>query len=73
LQFFLEKLMATGKTATLTFRIDPEIKEALRAAANLEHRSIANMVEVMIRSYCEQRGIAIPTPEEAKNNDGVRS
>ncbi|MBG6817108.1 ribbon-helix-helix protein, CopG family [Pseudomonas aeruginosa] len=65
--------MATGKTATLTFRIDPEIKEALRAAANLEHRSIANMVEVMIRSYCEQRGIAIPNPEEAKNNDGVRS
>ncbi len=65
--------MATGKTATLTFRIDPEIKEALRAAANLEHLSIANMVEVMIRSYCEQRGFAIPNPEEAKNNDGVRS
>lgn len=65
--------MATGKTATLTFRIDPEIKEALRGAANLEHRSIANMVEVMIRSYCEQRGIAIPPSEETKNNNGARS
>ncbi|HEJ5604180.1 TPA: hypothetical protein SL839_001427 [Pseudomonas aeruginosa] len=65
--------MAASKTATLTFRIDPGIKEALRAAANLEHRSIANMVEVMIRDYCEQRGIEVPLSVEAKNNDGVRS
>ncbi|PAU65910.1 hypothetical protein BZL41_04520 [Pseudomonas sp. PIC25] len=65
--------MAASKTATLTFRIDPGIKEALRAAASLEHRSIANMVEVMIRDYCEQRGIEVPLSAEAKNNDGVRS
>lgn len=65
--------MAASKTATLTFRIDPRIKEALRAAANLEHRSIANMVEVMIRDYCEQHGIEVPLSVEAKNNDGVRS
>ena len=38
--------MATGKTTTLTFRIEPELKEALRTAAQQEHRSIANMVEV---------------------------
>lgn len=65
--------MATSKTATLTFRIDPGLKEALRAAAGLEHRSIANMVEVLIRDYCEQRGIAIPPSEEADNNNGARS
>lgn len=65
--------MATVKTATLTFRIDPGLKVALRIAADQEHRSIANMVEVLIRDYCEQRGIAIPTPEETKNNNGVRS
>ena len=41
--------MATTKTTTLTFRIEPGLKEALRAAANKEHRSIANMVEVLIR------------------------
>lgn len=65
--------MATIKTATLTFRIDPGLKEALRIAADQEHRSIANMIEVLIRDYCEQHGIAIPLSEEAKNNHGVRS
>lgn len=52
--------MATAKTTTLTFRIEPELKEALRTAAQNEHRSIANMVEVLIRDYCERNGIAIP-------------
>jgi hypothetical protein len=37
--------MPTGKTSTLTFRIAPALKEALRTAAVREHRSIANMVE----------------------------
>ena len=52
--------MATTKTATVTFRIDPALKEALRAAAAREHRSIANMVEVLIRDYCRRNGITIP-------------
>lgn len=65
--------MATIKTATLTFRIDPGLKEALRIAADQEHRSIANMVEVLIRDYCEQHGIAILPSEETKNKHGVRS
>lgn len=52
--------MATNKTATVTFRIDPALKEALRSAAAHEHRSIANMVEVLIREYCEREKISIP-------------
>ena len=52
--------MAGTKTATLTFRIEPGLKEALRAAAEREHRSIANMVEVMIRDYCGRNGVSIP-------------
>lgn len=51
--------MATAKTATLSFRIEPGVKEALRNAAEKEHRSIANMVEVMIRDYCGRSGVAI--------------
>ncbi|MFQ5643982.1 MAG: hypothetical protein ACE5FQ_09805 [Thiogranum sp.] len=51
--------MATAKTTTLTFRIEPELKEALRTAAQNEHRSIANMVEVLIRDYCDRNDIAI--------------
>ena len=51
--------MATGKTATLTFRIEPDIKNALCAAADRDHRSIANMVAVMIREHCARVGIPI--------------
>lgn len=50
--------MATTKTATLTIRVDPGLKEALRLAAQAEHRSIANMIEVLIREHCEKNGIA---------------
>jgi hypothetical protein len=51
--------MATGKTAILSLRIEPDLKEALRAAAEQEHRSIANMVEVMIREYCGRNSVAL--------------
>lgn len=56
--------MATAKTATLTFRIEPTLKEALRTAADREHRSIANMVEVLIRDYCGRNGIAIAEQDD---------
>ena len=51
--------MASAKTATLTFRIEPELKEAVRAAAVNEHRSIANMIAVMIRDYCARQEIPL--------------
>ena len=50
--------MAASKTATLTLRIEPEIKQALQRAAEMEHRSIANMIEVLIREHCKVKGIA---------------
>ncbi len=65
--------MGTTKTATLTFRIDPGLKDALRAAAQQEHRSIANMIEVLIRDYCEEHGIAIASPDDIENNSGEHS
>ncbi len=58
--------MFTTKTATLTFRIDPGLKEALRTAAKREHHSTANMVEVLIRYYCGRNGIAIQEPKADK-------
>lgn len=51
--------MASTKTTTLTFRIEPGLKDAVRTAAELEHRSIANMIEIMIRDYCGRKEIAI--------------
>ncbi len=52
--------MATGKTSTPTLRIEPALKEELRAAAECEHRSIATMVEVLIRDWCSWNDISIP-------------
>lgn len=60
--------MATAKTTTLTFRIDPGLKEALRSAAAQEHRSLANMVEVMIRDYCGRAGVQIAEQHARENS-----
>jgi hypothetical protein len=56
--------MAATKTTTLNLRIDPALKQAVRAASIQEHRSIANMVEVMIREYCGAKGIQILEQQE---------
>ena len=45
--------MTANKTATLNLKITPELKQTLRTVAKQEQRSLANMVEVMIRDYCE--------------------
>jgi hypothetical protein len=52
--------MAKIKVSTLNLRIEPGIKEAVREAAAREHRSVANMVEMLIRRHCDQSGISIP-------------
>ena len=56
--------MAATKTSTLNLRIDPALKEAARIAALREHRSIANLVEWLIRQHCETAGIPIPEQSE---------
>ena len=48
------------KTATLNLRIDPILKEAAKMAAYREQRSVANMIEVLIRQHCDAVGIPIP-------------
>jgi hypothetical protein len=65
--------MATTKTTTLTFRIEPGLKEAVCAAAELEHRSIANMIEVMIRDYCGKAGVRIQAPAKPLESSPKRN
>lgn len=55
--------MATGKTTTLTFCIEPGLKEGLRSAFVQEHRSIANLVAGMIRGYCGRVRVEIQATE----------
>jgi hypothetical protein len=65
-------VMPRTKIATLNLRIDPGVKEAVREAADKEHRSIANMIEMLIRRHCDRTGIVITEQAEmfARNTDG---
>lgn len=64
--------MAKTKISTLNLRIEPGVKDAVREAAAREHRSVANMVEVLIRRHCDEAGISIREQKElfAGNPDG---
>jgi len=61
--------MTRTKTSTLNLRIDPNLKEAIRVAAIHDHRSVANLVELLIRRHCETAGIPIPEQSELFQDD----
>ena len=44
----------------MNLRVDPYIKGAAQEAATREHRSLANMIEVLILKHCKEVGITIP-------------
>ena len=46
-----------NKTTTVTFRMNPSVKEMLRVAAEKERRSVANMIEVMVVEYAKKMGV----------------
>jgi len=52
--------MGAKKTTTLNLRVDPVIKEALKQAADKDHRSITNFIELLVRNHCIDVGITIP-------------
>jgi hypothetical protein len=62
--------MPPKKDATLNLRIDPGLKEAVREAALRDHRSIANLIELLIRRHCEEVGIPIPEQQTLFREDG---
>ncbi len=49
--------MAETKSTTLTVRVHPQVKE---------RRSLANMIEVMIRDYCSRAGVALEDKTAAR-------
>jgi len=66
--------MTASKTATLNLRIDPALKRAIQTAAANDHRSVANLVEVLIREHCERTGISIePVVAAGSRTRKVRS
>lgn len=51
------------KDETLSIRTSAEIKQLLRMAAELEHRSIASMMEVLILNYARERNLIVPVQQ----------
>ena len=41
----------------LSLRINPELKAALRKAAERDGRSVGNLVKYLIYQYCEKEGL----------------
>lgn len=49
--------MPPRKVETLSLRIRPEIKQLIRQAAEIERRSIASMIEIMVLEYARQHDL----------------
>lgn len=56
--------MNEPKTESINLRMSPGVKELLRRAAEHEHRTLSNMLEVLILSYCKKHGITKAGPAE---------
>lgn len=63
--FTQEYPVAVTKTEVVSARVPPDVKAALSAAAEVERRSVASMLEVMVLSYCREHGIDAPVPKAA--------
>lgn len=46
--------MARNKDETISIRTSSDIKDLLKQAADLEHRSVASMVEVLVLDYARK-------------------
>jgi hypothetical protein len=55
--------MTAPKSAPTTFRFQPEVKTALATIAEREGRSMANMIEWLIKKHCEVQKLGWPPDE----------
>lgn len=65
--------MSERKTEAINLRMAPGVKELLRLAAGKEHRTLSNMLEVLILDYCQENGLTEPgttTPSRKVRQDG---
>ena len=54
------------KTDTLNLRVSPSFKATLKAVADAEHRSMVNMLEVLLADYCAASRGAIRSDSKAQ-------
>lgn len=48
------------KTEAINLRMSPATKALLRAAAERDHRTLSNLLELLILEHCQRNGIEIP-------------
>lgn len=58
--------MAAEKTVSVSFRVSPEFKALLQAAALRERRSQTNMLETLLLEHCRKNGIQV---DSSANNE----
>ncbi|MDP2066924.1 MAG: hypothetical protein Q8K38_13260 [Burkholderiaceae bacterium] len=54
--------MTKLRTEPVSYRMRVETKELLALCAVNEHRSMSSMLEYMVHSYADAKGIVLPTP-----------
>lgn len=65
--------MSVVKSQVVSVRVEPHIKAALQSAAEREMRSLANMIEVMVVTYCRAQGYPLEgVPDETLLNTSLR-
>lgn len=52
---------AERKTDAINLRMSPSTKELLRLAAEREHRTLSNMLEVLILEHASKVGLPVTT------------
>ena len=63
--------MADPKSAPSTFRFTPQVKDALALISDQEGRSMANMLEWLIKKHCESSGLGWPpSSDQSIEGDG---
>lgn len=61
------------KSDTLNLRVSPSFKQALKAAAEHEQRSMVNMLEVLVANYCDANDIEVPIQRSALGTRATNS
>lgn len=64
--------MAKAPSVVVTLRVPENIRALLRAAAEGDHRSTANTVEVLILKHCRERLISVTSKRTAGRSKGYR-
>ena len=65
--------MPEQKSTPVAFRFQPSTKETLRFISKREGRSMANMVEWLVREYCEREGLGWPAAIPAEKTTKTQS